>query len=257
MRLFSIILSGLLLVALLNVTSTSSAQTDNDGWVKYASWKGQVDNLLILKFFNDQVKSVYPVSFGYKNSSYEFFAEYPDSTAAAKIELKQGRGKIWVKKQYWHSPDRSIQVQIFDKQEGWGDYEFILYYKVSDLSSIEKNKYQDQVNDAVLAFDFYQLDNARAREDYFDALRWAKSAYEINRLNWDILNIIGELYYLNEMKDQAVDVYIVLRDNGYLTEENMKRFEELNPYEANKKKPGEEESKEEEKDESEGESKPE
>lgn len=219
---------------------------EDENWVKYCSWKGQVDELLVLRIENETIKAVFPVSSGYKDAKIDFFAGDPKTECAAKIEVTNGRGHVAIRKQYWQKPDSSITVQILDEEPGFGQYEFTVFYCEKELSPYDKAKYEDSIDKALYIYDVYHMNMARAKGNLVDAKRWARSAYEIDRLNWDILNIIGELHYLLNEMEKAEDVFIILRDYGYLTEENMERFKELNAYEASKK-PGEDEETEEEK----------
>jgi hypothetical protein len=216
--------------------SAAKAEDENEtGWIKYCSWKGQVKDLIILSIIREEMKVAFPVGTGFRNATIDFFAEDPQGDFVAKLDVVKSDGKVAVRKQFWQAPDRSIRVQIINEKEGWGDFEFTVYYREETLMPSEKIKYQAEVNTALYDYDVHQINYARSKNDLRDALRWARSAYEIDRLNWDILNIVGELHYLLNEKNSAEDVYIILRDHGHLTPENMERFKELNPYEASKK----------------------
>lgn len=219
---------------------------ENGEWVKYMTWKGEVDELIIMRLENETVKVDYPVGSGFRNMKITFFEGDPLSECAAKVEVKKGRGDVAVRKQWWQKPDNTIRLQILDEEPGWGEYEFTVYYLVSELSHTEKGKYENASGNALYKYDVHHMNKSIAKDDLVNALRWARSAYEINRLNWEILNIIGELHYLLNSKDQAEDVFIILRDYGYLTDENMERFKELDSYEASKKPKSEEDEEEKE-----------
>lgn len=226
------------------VFPSAAKAEDESGWVKYCSWKGQVKDLIILSIIKEEIKVIYPVGSGYRNATIDFFAGDPTSDFVAKVDVIKADGKVSIRKQFWQAPDKSIRVQIINEKEGWGDYEFIVYYSEQSLMPTEKAKYQADVNKSFYDYDVYQIKAARAKNDLRDALRWARSAYEIDRLNWDILNIVGEIHYLLNEKPQAEDVYIILRDHGYLTPENQEKFVEISPYEASKKLPSETEDEE-------------
>ena len=217
---------------------------DESGWVKYCSWKGQVKDLIVLSIIKEEMKVVFPVGSGYRNATIDFFAGDPVGEFVAKLDIVKTDGKVSIRKQFWQAPDRSIRVQIINEKEGWGDYEFTVYYSEHTLLPSEKAKYQLEVNKSLYDYDFHQINVARAKNDLRDALRWARSAYEIDRLNWDILNIVGEIHYLLNEKPQAEDVFIILRDHGTLTPENWERFKEISPYEASKKPASETEEEE-------------
>jgi len=211
----------------------TQAPAEKEDWVKYVTWEGDVDDMLLLRIDNEEVKSDYPVASGYKNAKFTFFAGEPKSECAAKVEV-EGRGSVAIRKQYWQRPDNSLVIQIYDKDSGYGHYKFTVYYWEKSFTPAEKGKYLDAVNKALYEWDVYFLNGALAKDDFVDALRWARSAYEIDRLNWDMLNTMGMLYYKLNIKDRAVDVFVILRDYGNLTEDNKKRFKEISPYEYSK-----------------------
>ena len=219
---------------------------ENGEWVKYMTWTGEVDELIIMRLENETVKVDYPVGSGFRKSTITFFESDPLIECATKVEVTKGRGDVAVRKQWWQKPDHTIRLQILDEEPGWGEYEFTVYYQVCELTHSEKGKYENAASKALYKYDVHHMNAALEREDLVNAIRWARSAYEIDRLNWEILNIIGELHYLLNSKDQAEDVFIILRDYGYLTDENMERFKELNPYEASKKPESEEDEEEKE-----------
>ncbi len=226
-------------------TDSSNVRAEEDGeWVKYMTWKGEVDELIIIRLVNETVKVDFPVGSGYKNAKITFFEGDPLNECAAKLEVKKGRGDVAIRKQWWQKPDNTIRLQILDEEPGYGEYEFTVYYLIGELSHSGRSKYESAVDKTLYKYDVHHMNNALEKDDLVDALRWARSAYEIDRQNWEILNIIGEIHYLLGSKELAEDVYIILRDYGYLTDENMERFKELDPYEASKK-PDEEEDEEE------------
>lgn len=234
MRFMMIAIITLTLLLCGSVNSSVSNASENDEWIKYATWRGQVNDMLVLSFYQKEVKSVFPVATGFRNASYIYYIDPPKDPITARVEVNKGRGKVWLKKQYWFKRNPAIRVQIYDDQPGWDDYEITLYLSKTPLSRSERRPFQREMNDAAYAFDIYHMEKALAEGNLIDAIRWAKSAYEINRLNWDILNKIGEMYYQKRMYKLATDVYIVLRDHGYLTDENWERFHEISPYEASR-----------------------
>jgi len=225
--------------------TAAPAPAEKENWIKYVTWEGDVDEMLILRVDNEDVKADYPVASGYKNAKFTFFTGEPQNECAAKVDIEAGRGSVAIRKQYWQKPDNSIEIQIYDKDPGYGHYKFTLYYWEKNFTHEEKVKYVDAVNKTFYDYDVYFLYRAMAKDNLIDALRWARSAYEINRMNWEMLNIEGMLYYKLSIMDKAEDVFIILRDYGYLTEDNKKRFQEIAPYEYSKMESSQKEESEE------------
>jgi hypothetical protein len=233
MRFFLIVL---VIVALAGIDGLHKAYSQQEPeWIKYFTWEGDIDEMTIFRADKEEVKADYPVGSGFKNAKVIFFAgENPGKECTAKIEVEEGRGNVAIIKQCWQPPESFIKIMIYDKEKGFGHYKFTVYYTERDLTPQERNPYQKLVNKAVYDFDVYQMNKAMSKDNLVDALRWARSAYEIDRLNWDMLNRIGALYYNLKMMDKAEDVFVILRDNGYLTEDNKTRFKEIAPYEYSK-----------------------
>jgi len=254
MRLFTIaVLIGIL--TLFGVDNMRSVYAQEKAeWIKYLTWEGDIDDMIIFRVEEEMIKADYPVASGYRNAKVTFYASDPNINCATKVEVEEGRGSVAISKQFWQPPQSYIKIQVFDQPKGYGHYKFTIYYLEKKFTPQEKASYQKLVNKAVYEFDVYQLNRELAKENLPDALRWARSAYEIDRLNWEMLNIIGAIYYRMNAMEKAEDVFVILRDYGYLTEENKKRFKEIAPFEYSKLEEKEkEEGKPEEGEEGEGE----
>ena len=234
-----------------SMSSPVANAQDDAKWVKYVSWKGQVDDLIIFSIDKETFKAIYPVGSGYKNATTEFFASDPSKECVAKVEVSKGRGDVGLVKQWWQRPDDSLRVQVIDDQPGYGEYEFTIYYMEIVLTGKEKAKYKKKVDQAIFKSDIHLMNISFANDNLMEALRWARSAYKIDPLNWDVLNIIGDLHVKLNNEENAVDIFIILRDYGHLTDENQKLFEELSPYEA-AKKPDDDEDEDEDDEDDEG-----